>query len=114
MLFDFATQKWTEVFGSPVGYETWSHDGKYLYFLEFSSPSVGVQILRLRLKDHNVENMANIKTTGRGIGGSFGYWFGLAPDDSPLVTRNITTQEIYALRNGLAVEPPSRVPHSLP
>jgi hypothetical protein len=24
-------------------------------------------------------------------------WFGLAPDDSPLVTRDISTQEIYAL-----------------
>jgi DNA-binding winged helix-turn-helix (wHTH) protein/Tol biopolymer transport system component len=32
VLFDFATQKWTEAFGSEIGYLSWSHDGKYIYF----------------------------------------------------------------------------------
>jgi Tol biopolymer transport system component len=35
MLFDFASQKWTELFGYAVGYENWSRDGKYLYFQDF-------------------------------------------------------------------------------
>ena len=46
-----------------------------------------------RLADRKVENIVDIQRTGRGIGG----WFGLAPDDSPLVARDIRTQEIYAL-----------------
>jgi hypothetical protein len=29
--------------------------------------------------------------------GIHGQWFGLAPDDSPLFARDISTQEIYAL-----------------
>ena len=29
--------------------------------------------------------------------GSFGSWTGLAPDDSPLALRDISTYEIYAL-----------------
>src|SRR5207302_3573035 len=32
MLFNFLTQKWTEAFGSEIGYLLWSHDGKYIYF----------------------------------------------------------------------------------
>jgi hypothetical protein len=29
--------------------------------------------------------------------GTHGQWFGLAPDDSPLFARDISTQEIYSL-----------------
>ena len=29
--------------------------------------------------------------------GTFGPWMGLAPDDSPLVLRDVGAQEIYAL-----------------
>jgi hypothetical protein len=29
--------------------------------------------------------------------GQFGFWMGLAPDDSPLVVRDVGVQEIYAL-----------------
>ena len=32
MLFDFTTQKWTELFGSDMGYPSWSHNGRYIYF----------------------------------------------------------------------------------
>jgi DNA-binding winged helix-turn-helix (wHTH) protein/Tol biopolymer transport system component len=97
MLFDFTNQKWTEAFSLPMGWETWSRDGKYIYFRGFATPEVGDRILRLRLADRKVENIVDIQRTGRGIGGSFGGWFGLAPDDSPLVARDISTQEIYAL-----------------
>jgi hypothetical protein len=97
MLFDFTNQKWTEAFSLPMGWETWSRDGKYIYFRGFATPEAGDRILRLRLADRKVENIVDIQRTGRGIGGSFGGWFGLAPDDSPLVARDISTQEIYAL-----------------
>jgi hypothetical protein len=38
-----------------------------------------------------------MRKVGRMTEGGFDQWFGLAPDDSPLVTRDISTQEIYAL-----------------
>jgi Tol biopolymer transport system component len=94
MLFDFVTQKWTQVFGSPLGYLLWSHDGKYIYFQDMRNSE---RIVRLRLSDRKMENMVDIKNVGRLTTGTFVDWFGLAPDDSPLFARDISTSEIYAL-----------------
>ena len=98
MLFDFSTHKWTELFGSEMGYENWSRDGKYIYFQDYHdhAPDVGYRIVRLRLSDRKVENVAELKNLG-GLTGTFGDWFGLAPDDSPLFSRDISTSEIYSL-----------------
>jgi len=94
MLFDFVTQKWTEAFGSEIGYLLWSHDGKYIYFQDMSNAE---RIVRLRLSDRKIEKIVDIKNVGRLTTGTFVDWFGLAPDDSPLFARDISTAEIYAL-----------------
>jgi Tol biopolymer transport system component len=94
MLFDFVTQKWTEGFGSEIGYLLWSHDGKYIYFQDMRNSE---RIVRLRLSDRKIENIVDIKNVGRVTTGTFVDWFGLAPDDSPLFARDISTAEIYAL-----------------
>jgi hypothetical protein len=75
----------------------WSHDGKYIYFEQFSRRDKGYRIARLRLSDHQVERVADVSSVGRWTAGTVGQWFGLAPDDSPLVARDISSQEIYAL-----------------
>jgi DNA-binding winged helix-turn-helix (wHTH) protein/WD40 repeat protein len=99
MLFDFATQKWTEVFGSKIGYLSWSHDGKYIYFqdLRSSAQDKRNRIVRLRLSDRKIENIVDVKNVGRMTTGTIVDWFDLAPDDSPLFARDISTTEIYAL-----------------
>jgi DNA-binding winged helix-turn-helix (wHTH) protein/Tol biopolymer transport system component len=99
MLFDFATRKWTELFGYAMGYENWSHDGNYLYFQDFHdhAPGVGYRIVRLRLSDRKIENVGELGRIGGLTTGTFGDWFGLAPDDSPLFARDISTTEIYSL-----------------
>ena len=97
MLFDIATQRWAEIFASFAGYETWSHDGKYLYFQGLIAPDTFFRVLRLRLSDRKIEEIADMRKVGRMTAGGFDSWFGLAPDDSPLVTRDISTQEVYAL-----------------
>ena len=94
MLFDLVTQKWTQVFDSPVGYLLWSHDGKYIYFQDMHNAE---RIVRLRISDRKLENIVDIKNVGRVTTGTFVDWFGLAPDDSPLFARDISTSEIYAL-----------------
>jgi len=38
-----------------------------------------------------------VDLTNSRMNGYFGYWFGLAPDDSPLLLRDTRSQEIYAL-----------------
>ena len=99
MLLDFSTQKWAEAFGSEMSYPSWSHDGKYIYFQNWHDPvkHIGERIVRLRLSDRKVENIVDVKDVGRLITGTNIDWLGLAPDDSPLFARDISTSEIFAL-----------------
>ena len=97
MLFDTSAQKWTKPCDCQVGYPMWSHDGKYLYFRYSPALDKADRIVRLRMSDRRIEDVAEISKIGRVTTGSWGQWFGLAPDDSPLLARDISTQEIYAL-----------------
>ena len=100
MLFEFATQRWMQAFGSEMGYEGWSRDGKFIYFQAYHNPAQdGVQsrIVRFRLSDRKIENIVDLRNVGRLTAGTITGWFGLAPDDSPLFARDISTSEIYAL-----------------
>ena len=99
MLFDLSTQKWTEAFGSEMGWEQWSHDGRYIYFSDYHNRAQELQprVVRLRLSDGKIENIVDVQNVGRLTTGSIGPWFGLAPDDSLLFARDISIQEIYAL-----------------
>jgi Tol biopolymer transport system component len=94
-LFDFRTQKWQELTGGLIiGYPNWSRDGKYLYYDAGTGDQVG--FYRLRVSDHKLERIVSLKDIVRREG-TFGRWAGLAPDDSPLLLRDTSTQEIYAL-----------------
>jgi serine/threonine protein kinase/Tol biopolymer transport system component len=95
VLFDMKSQKWSELTQNTADYPAWSHDGKYVYF----SSTVGGEpaFYRVQIKDHKLERVASLKDVKRPTSGSFGDWTGLAPDDSPLALRDISTYEIYAL-----------------
>ena len=76
----------------PMGFPNWSKNSDYIYFLhEEDQPSV----MRVRIQDHKVERVADLKSFRQT--GFWSVWLGLAPDDSPLLLRDIGTQEIYAL-----------------
>jgi len=78
----------------PMGYPTWSHDGQYIYFdTTFTDDPA---FLRLRISDRKLERLVSLKAVRR-YWGEFGPWTGLTPDDSPLLTRDTSNQEIYAL-----------------
>jgi Tol biopolymer transport system component len=96
MLFDTRTQTWTKPCDCAVSWPLWSHDGKYLYF---KRGKMGSPIDRLRVSDRRIETVVDASKAGRWTAGpNTGGWFGLAPpDDSPMVARDISTQEIYAL-----------------
>ena len=92
MLFDFQTRKWQELARASMGFPMWSKNSDYVYFLhEENQPSV----MRIRLSDHKVERVADLKNFRQA--GYYTVWLGMAPDDSPLLLRDIGTQEIYAL-----------------
>jgi hypothetical protein len=74
----------------------WSHDGKYIYFGQSPQSGKSYRIVRLRLRDQKIESVADVSSVGRGTAGTL-QSFGLAPDDSPLVARDISSQEVYAL-----------------
>ena len=99
MIFDFVTQKWAEGYGSDIGYLSWSHDGKYIYFKIWHDPALNIdeRIAKLRVSDLKIESTVAVQNLGRLTAGTFEPWFGLAPDDSPLFARDIGTQEIYAV-----------------
>jgi DNA-binding winged helix-turn-helix (wHTH) protein/Tol biopolymer transport system component len=99
MLFDTASKAWTEVYPFDTGYEWWSHDGKYIYFKSWKNPpeTAHETIYRLQLSDFKLERILEIEKVGRLTAGTFEDWFGLAPDDSPLFARDISSPEIYAL-----------------
>ncbi len=92
LLFDFQTQKWSELAKARAAFPNWSRDGQYVYFLRWlDNPAV----LRVRISDRKVEqvfDLTNLSTIG-----NIGPWLGLGPDDSPLLLRDIGTQDVYAL-----------------
>ena len=92
ILFDFATQKWEEITKISLGFPNWSKNGDYVYFLHGENqPSV----MRIRIRDRRLEQVADLKNFRQT--GYWSFWLGMAPDDSPLLLRDIGTKEIYAL-----------------
>jgi Tol biopolymer transport system component/DNA-binding winged helix-turn-helix (wHTH) protein len=93
MAFDLGQRKWQRIVeASFMAYPTFSRNGKYIYFSDSSTA-----FYRVPRGGGKIERVANIDVTGGIKMGDFWYWTGLAPDDSPLLVRDASTQEIYAL-----------------
>ncbi len=93
MLYDFRTGKWVElaaVTKGALGYPNWSHDGKYVYMGDFSS---GYEIERVSITDHKIQRIFDASDVPQPSPS----WNGLAADDSPLLWRDKSAQEIYLL-----------------
>jgi Tol biopolymer transport system component len=91
VLFNFTTQKWSEIAKVTAASPNWSKTGDSVYFWHGEDqPSV----MRVRIRDRKLQRVADLKNfrlTG------FFDWLGLATDDSPLLLRDTGTEEIYAL-----------------
>jgi len=94
MLFDVTAQKWTELIRMPIGYPSWSHNGQYLYFDSFFSEDPAYY--RIRISDRKLERLVSLSEIHR-FWGPLGEWAGLAPDDSLLITRDASNEEVYAI-----------------
>jgi hypothetical protein len=73
----------------------WSRDGKYIYF-HSRSPD-GPALFRVRIGDRKIDRIASAKNFRPAPDILLGAWQGWAPDDSPLVLRDVGGQDIYAL-----------------
>src|SRR5215472_3285114 len=99
MLLDMRTQKWEELCDHYSAYPSWSRDGRVLYFQDWDRGSgLPSRVVRVRLSDRKLETVVDLKTLDPLSVGTFMSWTGLAPDDSVLLSRDNSTQEIYAVR----------------
>jgi serine/threonine protein kinase/Tol biopolymer transport system component len=96
MLFQPSSGQWSELAsGRVLDYPCWSRDGKYIYYEDQTED--GQKIFRVRVADRKTEFVVSLKDIPRAAG-YFGYiWFGLGPDDSPLIMRDVGNREIYSL-----------------
>src|SRR5436853_31861 len=96
LLFDLATETWKDlVNGQLVSYPAWSRNGKYIYFC--NPMGNVVRFYRVGVENLKLEDVASVNLPRGLASGMFGSWTGLAPDDSPLLVRDTSIQEIYAL-----------------
>ena len=90
VLFDFQTERWTELAAGGYFSACWSKEGQYVYAVG-SIP--GSAVVRIRISDLTLNQVVDLKNfTPAGSG-----WLALAPDDSPLLLRDTGTQDVYAL-----------------
>jgi len=95
VVFDFVTQKWIQILESLAEWYAWSRDGRYI---QFGSIEKGEAVLkRVRISDRKVETVTSLKKLGRVGFNSYNTWLGVAPDDSPLALRDVSSYDIYAL-----------------
>ena len=94
MLYDMEKKNWKQLAESRFGFENWSHDGKYLYAEDYSDKTD--DIVRVNVANGQVDRLLGLKEIPRGFD-PWEFWVGLTPDDSPLLMRDKSTQEIYSL-----------------
>ena len=97
-VFDMKTQKWSDLLPGATStiFVNWSHspDYKYLYY---TTGGTDPQVVRMRLADHRAEILGSLKELRQAAGPDGNTQISVAPDGSPIFTRDIGTQEIYAL-----------------
>jgi Tol biopolymer transport system component/DNA-binding winged helix-turn-helix (wHTH) protein len=102
-LFDLQTKQYRSLLRLPspnpqsIGWNTWSHDGHYIYFMNYVSslPAGSRELMRIPVTGGKPERVVDL--SGFQFSGWLGDWFGLDPRDAPILTRDSGTQEIYAL-----------------
>jgi len=95
LLFDTNTNRWSNLMeGEQIGCNEWSHDGKHVYSRE--NRGGAAEVVRVRIKDRVVEHVVSLKDFPQ-LADIFTVCTGLAPDDAPLLMRDRSVQELYAL-----------------
>jgi hypothetical protein len=83
-----------------IGWQQWSSDSKSVYVADAGHRLEAAVFDRVRIPDGKVERVATVEVR-EGITGYWAGWLGTAPDGSPLLLRDLSIQEVYALDVGL-------------
>jgi len=107
VIFDLQSQSWRRLAGPDVNYPSFSRRGTHIYFQDWHSFSHSegkvpgqVSISRIQVSDGKVQKIFEIESLASLAVGTIMPWSGLGPDDSPLLARDISSQEIYSLEAG--------------
>ena len=92
LLFDFQTQKWTELAKGTLAWPLFSLNGQYLYFCDGSGAG---SVLRIRMSDRHIERLVDLKNVV--TVGLFNSWYSPTPDGSVMMLRNAGTVDVYSL-----------------
>ena len=93
MIYEWKTKKWSKLAEGLFAFQNWSRDAKRLYAEQYTGK--GDDFVSVSVPDGKVVGRFSIQEVPRGFD-PFESWVGLA-DDEPLLMRDISTQEIYAL-----------------
>jgi Tol biopolymer transport system component len=93
-LFDVQNRQWFTLarHQGAWGFPTWSRDAKFIYALRGPEPW---SVDRISVPDGKQERVVDL--TGTYLTGAVGFWFGLDPNDVPLLLRDNGSSDIYAL-----------------
>jgi len=96
VLYDFAERRWLPLASAPegtIGYTSWSHDSRYVYYNTYAGQRGTIyRADRVRRASERVSLAESVVA-----GVTLGQWFALAPDDSPLLLRDTSVRELFAL-----------------
>jgi hypothetical protein len=92
--FDFKTKKWSSLVKGIFQHWMTSIDGQYLYLMMGGEDP---KILRVRLSNGTLDTVASLKSFRPVVDEDTDKWLGVSADGSPVLTRDIGTQEIYDL-----------------
>jgi Tol biopolymer transport system component len=94
MLFDFSAKTWSLLMSMPgenIGYTSWSHDSRWVYFNRYLYERGA--IYRVDVLHRAVERVLDQPA----MAVTLGQWFTLAPDDSPIMLKDTSVHEVFAL-----------------
>jgi serine/threonine protein kinase/Tol biopolymer transport system component len=98
LLYEFRRQRWIDLITDlSINYLSWSHDGKHIYFDTYPGDSVERAIYRVNASNRKIQHIADLTGFRQATGLWSQAWSGLTPEDSPLILRDIGSQELYAI-----------------
>ena len=96
LLLETGTGKWRQLAaGRYLQYPNWARDSKNIYLEDLGDD--GPELDRIAVADGRKERVASLKDIARPVMSSDQPWNGLAPDNSPLIMRDVGTRELYSL-----------------
>ena len=98
LVFDVSAQQWSELvsFTAPGYVVNWVHTPDYRS-VDYTTGGADPVLFRVRLADRKIETITSLKGLHRATGPASNTEISVTPDGSAVFTRDIGTQEIYAL-----------------